>query len=100
MLYKLKLLLGPEVAASDELLELLLEQAEEQVLNECNRDDIPPGLDTVVVSLAVIAYNKLGIEGEQSHSEGGVSRGFGSDDIPASLRRQMARYRLGTVRVL
>lgn len=102
MLDDLKLLLGIDAGdvSQDARLTLLLTRAEQAVLNECNRDDLPAGLSAAVVDLAVIAYNQLGIEGEQSHSEGGVSRSYGTNDMPPRIRAQIARYRLGTVRVL
>lgn len=100
MLDKLKLKLGIIGSESDDLLNLLLDDAQQLVMDYCNRSTVPQELYSVVVKLAVIAYNKQGIEGEQSHSEGSVSRSFGTDDIPASLQRQLNRYRLGTVKLL
>ena len=87
---KLKLLLGEGV--SDDTLSLLLEDAESDVLTWTNRQTIPPGLESSVRQLAVMRYNKIGIEGQTSHSEGGVSRSFA--DLPADLKQTIGQFRL------
>lgn len=96
-LQQLKLLLGITDDAQDALLTLLLEQQTQAALTYCNLTELPPALDGVVVNMAVVAYNRMGAEGESARSEGGVSRSFWPDDLPPSLRAALNRYRLGKV---
>ena len=45
---------------------------------------------------AVVAYNRLGMQGETSRSEGGISSAFA--EIPKEIEETIKRYRLGRVR--
>lgn len=89
---KLKVLLGIQDNSKDMLLDMLLGDAAEDLMAWCNRPEIPSGLESAQRQLAVIRYNMMGIEGQTSHSEGGVSRAF--EELPASLRATIAQYRL------
>ena len=75
----------------------LLNEAEDFTKDKIGRDTIPNRLDSAVVLLSVIAYNKRGAEGESSRSEGGISRAF--DDLPETLRERFNNYprKVGTV---
>lgn len=70
----------------------LLEDAQTWVLAYTRRETLPEELAPIVMRLAVIAYNRMGIEGEQSHSEGGTSRTL--ETIPLDIREALASYRL------
>lgn len=72
-LEKLKKLTGE---TDEELLKLLLSEAEEFVLAYTNRTRIVTGLEKSVRDLAVIALNRMGTEGEAGRSEGGESYSF------------------------
>ena len=72
-LRKLKILTGE---SDDALLSLLLSDAEEHVLAYTNRTHIIPQLEKPVRDLALIAYNRMGTEGETGRSEGGGSYSF------------------------
>lgn len=74
-----------------------LSDATDQVLDYIGRDELPTRLDSVVVYLAVVAYNKRGAEGETSRSEGGISRVF--DDLPPDMRKRLDNYpkKVGTI---
>jgi hypothetical protein len=90
--------LGEAVAAADvSFVNSLLNEAEDFTKDKIGRDTIPNRLDSAVVLLAVIAYNKRGAEGESSRSEGGISRAF--DDLPVTLRERFNNYprKVGTV---
>ncbi len=41
------------------------------------------------VRIAVYLYNKIGAEGQISHSENGISRGYEPGDIPESLLKEV-----------
>lgn len=89
---KLKKLTGE---SDEELLSLLLEEAETFVLAYTNRTQIVSGLQKSVRDLAVIALNRMGTEGETSRSEGGESYSF--DSAPKYIYDVLDRYRLAGV---
>ena len=89
---KLKLLTGE---SDEELLSLLLEEAEEFVLSYTNRTKIISGLQKSVRDLAVIALNRMGTEGESGRSEAGESYNF--NDAPKHVYDVLDRYRLARV---
>ena len=74
------------------LLNQLLEDAEAEILDYCNRDTLLPRMLGLQRELAVIYYNRLGSEGESSRSEGGVSVSY-STDIPKNIKRRLNSYR-------
>lgn len=86
---KLRVITGE---SNDELLNVLLEDAEEFVLSYTGRTVLPSPLSKTVRDLAVIAYNRLGTEGETSRSESGESYSF--NDAPKSIYGVLDRYRL------
>ena len=63
---KLKVRLNEEDTA---LLEQLLEDAETEILDYCNRDVLLPRMFGLQRELAIVYYNRLGSEGESSRSE-------------------------------
>lgn len=60
--------------AKEEERRALLEDAEGMLLAYTGRMMLPGALQTAVVQLALVLYNRKGIEGQSAHSEGGVSR--------------------------
>lgn len=60
----------------EELLEILLQEAEEKVLAYTNRTRLIPQLKNPARELALIAYNRMGTEGESGRSDGGESYSF------------------------
>lgn len=86
---KLKVRLNEEDTA---LLEQLLEDAETEILDYCNRDVLLPRMFGLQRELAIVYYNRLGSEGESSRSEGGVSVSY-SADIPENIKKRLNSYR-------
>lgn len=86
---KLKKLTGE---SDEELLSLLLEEAEAFVLSYTNRTKLVSGLDKAVRDLAVIALNRMGTEGENGRSGAGETYSF--DNAPKQVYDLMDRYRL------
>lgn len=84
-LEKLKLKLNN--SENDDLLQLYLDDASEFILNQTHLDVLPQGLFSTQIELAIIYYNKQGIEGQTSHSEGGISRSF--EDVPESILKKI-----------
>ena len=79
----------------EELLSLLLSMAEENVLSMANRSRMIYPLKPAVRQWAIVAYNRLGTEGETSRSGGGISSAFA--EIPKDIETIINRYRLGRV---
>lgn len=79
----------------EELLEILLEDAEAFVLSYTNRTRMIPGLEKPMRDLAVIALNRMGTEGEISRSDGGETYSF--DSAPKQIYDTLNRYRLARV---
>lgn len=80
---------------TEEQLEALYLDAEGMVLAYTGRQALPRVLETAVVQLGIVLYNREGIEGEIGHSEGGVSRTM--EAIPAEIERQIRPYRLARI---
>lgn len=89
---KLTILTGEK---DEELLEILLEDAEAFVLSYTNRTRMIPGLEKPMRDLAVIALNRMGTEGESSRSDGGETYSF--DSAPKQIYDTLNRYRLARV---
>lgn len=81
--------------SDEELLSLLLTMAEEKVLSLAWRTKMIYPLKPAVREWAVVAYNRLGIQGETSRSGGGISSAFA--EIPKDIEETIKRYRLGRV---
>ena len=80
-------------ATDDALLTELLNGAGEAICAFTARGSVPAALQGAQVELAVVYYNRMGMEGETAHAEGKVSH-TATDDLPASVRRQLAPWRL------
>lgn len=95
---KLLVLIGNPCECEEEIAEVCLSMAESAVLDYIGREEVPKGAESIVLKLAVIYYNRLGNEGENSRSEGGISQSF-CTDIPADILRQLNNYprKVGTI---
>ena len=87
-LEKLKIRLEIKDTTQDELFNMVLEDAETEILDYCNRDVLLPRMLGLQRELAIVYYNRLGSEGESSRSEGGVSVSY-STDIPENIKRRL-----------
>lgn len=81
---------APETAT--ELLQDLVTDAVAFVLSYTGRTELPAQLEGVCVKLAAVEYNRMGMEGETSHSEGSVSRSV--DGLPADIRAALGPWTL------
>lgn len=81
--------------SDEELLSSLLQMAEEEILSLTNRGKMTDKLKPIVRKWALIAYNRMGVEGEASRSEGGISSAF--VEIPKEIQDAIKRNRLGRV---
>lgn len=94
LLDKLKRRLG--VTDNDELLTDLLTDAQEAALAYTGLADLPAAADGAVIALAAVDYNRLGMEGESSHGEGGVSAAM-IDGMPKTIRQRLDPLRVAKV---
>ena len=88
-LEKLKLKLDE---SNDDILNLLLEDAEAEILDYTNRTELLPKMEGLQRELAIVYYNRMGSEGEASRSEGGVSVSY-ITDIPSNIKSRLNSYR-------
>lgn len=88
---------GAGDGGQDQLLSAYLLDAEQYIQACTHRRSLPPELEGACVRLALMLYNRQGMEGERSHAEGGVNRAIGEDDVPAFVRDQLAAWRLTPV---
>ena len=92
MIAQLRLRLPDASDAPDALLSTLLEDAAALIRALTWRDEVPAGLQNALLRLAVIFFNRMGMEGEREHTEGDIRRA--ADDLPDALRRGITAYRL------
>ena len=78
--------------ADEELLNILTEQAKAEAVEFCRLDAYDKKLDSIVIDLAVIRYNRLSNEGVSSVSTSGISESY-SDDLPEAIKKRLRRYR-------
>lgn len=75
---------------SDELLEECLLEATEAYMAHrfpvsAHPDSVEPEYEGLVLAMAIDIYNKIGAEGQRSHSENGISRSYSGDWISHDL---------------
>lgn len=81
---------APEDDKTIELMEDLIMEAQDFILGYTCRQELPAQLEGTCVKLAAIEYNRLGIEGETSHSEGSVSRSV--ETMPADIKAALTPW--------
>lgn len=82
--------------ADNELINDLIKEAEAQVLDYTGQKKLVGNMDVYVKKLAIISYNRLGLEGETQRSEGGVAN-YLETGIPKDIRQGLNRYRIAKV---
>lgn len=87
---RLAALISPDTADNDLLL-YLLEQAEGIILNRRYPFGAPEGAtlsplhEQIQIRMALELFSKMGAEGQISHQENGVYRGYEAGDVSQSL---------------
>jgi len=84
-------LLAPD-NGDDRLAEELIHQAGDWICAYTGREEVPQGLLSAQVRLAVVYFNRMGMEGESRRNEGDVLRV--TEAVPDDIRREAARFRL------
>ena len=92
LLIALRAILGIVNDGEDALLRVLLSQSEAAALALTGRTELPEGLRGAVVDMAVLRYNRRGLEGETERAEGGVTSRM--EALPEDIRRQLRQYAL------
>lgn len=80
---KVKVILGLKSDERDDLLSLLISQAEDRLKLRLNAEKVPDELSYVITEITIKRYNKIGSEGYSSHTVEGESMSFDSDDFEA-----------------
>jgi hypothetical protein len=91
-LEKVKIRLDITDDTKDGLLEQLLEDADNEIKDYCNRDTLPTKALGLQRDLAIVYYNRQGAEGESSRSEGGISVSY-STEIPGNIKSRLTALR-------
>ena len=76
---------------SEALLQELLQSAEGVICAYTARAEMPEALSATQLEIAVILFNRMGMEGEIRHGEGSADRTV--EAIPEDIRRQLNPYR-------
>ena len=85
-----------EVEVPDIKLQAIVEDVTQEVLADTNQSELNLQLSSAVVSLSVIAVNRIGTEGISSESYSGVSTSY-LDDVPSRIAIILnANRRLGS----
>ena len=91
---RLAVLISPDTA-TDELLSILVEQAEGIVLGRRYPFGAPEGAtvpyqyEHIQLQIALELFSKMGAEGQTAHSENGINRSFESADVSPTLLRRI-----------
>lgn len=76
----------------EDLISQIIDDAASWAETYTNRSSVPDGMLIAVGDLAIIAYNRIGTEGEAGRSEGGESYSF--ETAPARVYDALRMYRL------
>ena len=87
----LRVLLPPDDKSSDIKLGMLLDNAENTLLDYIGRDSLPERLADMQIRLALEMYNRLGNEGETKRTENDISVSF-SDLITDDMKLRLRNY--------
>lgn len=98
-----KKLVGNPSYFDEELGQFYLDNASDIICDIRNSDRVEDKYLTTQIKIAIELYNKMGAEGQTSHSENSISRSYESADISPSLLKQItpvAKTPFSEVRVI
>lgn len=87
-LEKLKLLLGSP-NNEDVILQFYLDNSSDIICDIRNSDKVESKYLGTQIKMAIEMYNKRGVEGQISHSELGIGRGYEKADLSDSVLKQI-----------
>ena len=82
---QMKIMLGDDgVNIDDNVCQTYLDLAKNKILNHrypygTKLTEVEPQYEYQLIELAIVLYNERGVEGEETHSENGVSRKYRSE---------------------
>lgn len=88
-------MVSPDADVKPESFPVYLAMAAEKILNRCypfGYDDetpVPTRYGLIQCKIATYFIHKRGADGQTSHSENGVSRGYDSGDVPESMLQEI-----------
>jgi len=89
-LQRMQTRLGASGIGKEALMEEMLLGAEENLKLTTKRKTLPLEADTLIIKIAVIDFNRIGTEGQQSQSFSGVSESW-IDGYPADIQADIRR---------
>ena len=92
LLDNLKLLTGNNPNFTDDILSFHLEGAKNTILNYCHLENVPVELEHVQIEIALKRLNRMGQEGSENYSEGGISQSF-DDVLTKDIKSQLHAFR-------
>lgn len=92
ILEKIKRRSDSAINQSDELINDLIEETQEEIKEYIHREDIPPSLEGSLIELVVIKCNRLGTEGISSESFSGVSTSY-INGFPRHIEKKLRKCR-------
>lgn len=92
ILEKIKRRSDSAINQSDELINDLIEETQEEIKEYIHREAIPPSLEGSLIELVVIKCNRLGTEGISSESFSGVSTSY-INGFPRHIEKKLRKCR-------
>ena len=92
MLEIIKNLLGITTTDKDELIQILIDQAQDEVLDYTHNPKALEYLQTTIQKMVVYNYNRISTEGVDSESYSGVTYNY-SADYPENIMRVLKAHR-------
>lgn len=87
----MRVMLPPDDNSSDLLLQILLNNAENALLDYLGRDILPERLRDMKIQIALALFGRLGNEGEEKRTENDISVSF-SDLITDDMKLRLRNY--------
>lgn len=84
-------LLG-EVPESDSVLQYYLDLASDVICGIRHSDSVESEYSNLQIQIAIEMFSKRGVEGQTSHGENGLNRGYESASVSPSLIQQITPY--------
>lgn len=95
LINRVKSILGYEV--EDNLISMYVEIAKNKILTRLypydnEIDEVPKRYEYKIIEITVYLINKIGAEGQISHTENGITRIYENADIPKSMISEITPY--------